>query len=254
MKLVFRYLLFSGYAILYFTILELIRFHTDFWWIGFSMMIVATIALTWYLGKRKINIRWVQFLIAPLFFFISSFWFFLFISSAMAYHLFAILVAMFFWIYFEQVLNYFYYPFRYHPYTLENFSYYLGLLSFFFFFSAFYSSIILLQLPLWLLGLVAATVALILTHEIFWFHKIDLKKSWLFNLIISLVVLECFVALSFLPTTFYVSALFLTIIYYLISGLSKNTLLGNLTKKMIVTHITVSSVCFLLVLLTAHWI
>ena len=135
MKLVLRYLLFSAYSILYLAVLELIRFSVDFWWIGFIVMIVATIVLTWYLGKRKINVRWLQFLIAPLFFFISSFGFFVFISSAMAYHFFAVLVAAFSWIYFEQVLNYFYYPFRYHPYTLENFSYYLGLLSFFFFFS-----------------------------------------------------------------------------------------------------------------------
>lgn len=254
MRLLLQYLLLISYSGLYVACLELARYGRRFWFAGMIGMVVLTLLLMWYLCKKKFNRRWLQFSVAPVIFFLASFWFAMFLSQPWFYHVFAISVAAIFWMYFEQVLLYFYYPLKYYPYTLENFAYYIGLLAFFFLMSGLYGFMILLQIGTWLLAILAAVGAFLIGFAIFWNQKIEWRKSWLLNVMISLIVVELFVAFGFLPTGYYVNAAGLSLAYYLMIGLSKSALTGYLTRRIVLTHALIAAGCLLALLLTAKWI
>ena len=254
MRLLFQYILLFLYSALYVAGLELVRYDRRFWWVVLVSGAVLLFALMWYLCKRKINWRLLQFSLAPLIFYVAGFWFAMFLQRTWIYHTFAILGAVVFWMYFEQALLYFHYPLKYFPYTLENFAYYMGLLAFFFLVSGLFGFAILLQLKVWFLAVLAALGTFIINFEIFWNQKIELRKSRIFNFVITLIVVEFFVALGFLPTGYYVNAAVLSIFYYVLMGLSKSALTGYLTRRSVLMHVFIAAACLLLVLFSAQWI
>lgn len=254
MRLLFQYILLFLYAALYVAGLETMRYVNTLWFIAPIVMLAATFLLTWYLCKHKLGRRWLQFFAGPLIFLLASFLFAVFLSQPWFYHVFAVIVAAIFWIYFEQVLLYFYYPLKYYPYTLENFAYYIGLLSFFFLMSGLYGFMVLLNFPTWPLAIAAGVGVFGINSEIFWNQKIEWRKSRLFNLIISLIVVELFVGLGFLPSGYYVNAAILAFCYYLLIGISKAELTGQLTRKNVLIHALIAAGCLALLLVTAQWI
>lgn len=253
MRLLFQYSLLFVYSVLYIAGLELARFIPRFWWIAMAGMAIITLLLMWYLCKKRLNRRWLQFSVGPAIFFFASFWFAMFLSRPLFYHVFAVVIAAIFWIYFEQALLFFYYSLKYYPHTLENFSYYIGLLSFFFLMSGLYGFMILLHTDTWILVMIAAAGVFMISFEIFWNQKIEWRESWLFNLIIGLIIVELFVGISFLPSGYYVNAGILALLYYLLVGLSKASLSGYMTRRNILIHTLIAGIGLLLLLFTAQW-
>jgi hypothetical protein len=64
---------------------------------------------------------------------------------------------------------------------------------------------------------------------------------------------ELFVAISYLPTGYYVNSFILTISYYLMLGFSKHFLANTLTKRRVAIYVSLAVVSVLAVLLTAQW-
>jgi hypothetical protein len=72
-------------------------------------------------------------------------------------------------------------------------------------------------------------------------------------MIIVLIILELALAVSYLPTNYYVDAFILTVASYLMLSLSRQFLLGVLTNRQSQYYIIVAILALLIVMLTAKW-
>jgi hypothetical protein len=225
----------------------------QWWWlfcIGLFVMLAIAIVIV---NKYKINKNFFHFLILPIVFCFTSFFFLTFLVNVYIYNAVSVLCAVILYFLLRQYYTYFYFTHRYQPYSLESLSTYISMISSFFLFSGLYSSFILLKFGITSMVLVLVIVEAVLIYYYFWINKIDLKKSGIFILVIVAILAELFVAVSYLPTSYYVNAFILSIALTLMLVLSRNFFVASLTKKKIISHLAVSSIILLIVLLTAKW-
>lgn len=234
-----------------------IFFKRPFWiyWL-FPILIVAVASLIWKLigkGLKTVIARW-NFLIVPLFLMTGGLFFILFLEHQIIRHFLVFLVAVLLWLYSEAIFIYIYQHEKYQVNSLENISSYINLISALFFYSGFFGLLIFLNISIWLVVLLVLLVTVFLSYQTMWVNKIIFGKSLLYILIIGLVLCELAWVLSFLPINFYVSGVFLSVIYYLLSGISRFHLLGTLDVKVIRRHLIISLIMLILILGTTRWV
>lgn len=222
-------------------------------WMGIILFLVTILSIIQLNNWKLKNKEFWGFLITPLFLVISSFLFFLFLENIILKHIFIIIVAILFGLFLENVFIFFYKSSDYQPYALENISDYINLVSVFLFSSSFFSLIIFLNFPVWTLMIALFILTLILGYQMMWVSKISFRESKLFILIIGLIIGEVFWSLKFLPTSFYVNGLILTIIYYVLANLSSFHLQKRLDLKTTRRYLIISSGVLILTLITAQW-
>jgi hypothetical protein len=232
---------------------ELIRWKPSWWPFVVVVILLVLIFAVWNFSKQSINRRFFNFLIAPIVFCSAVFSFLLFIEKNWLYHITVVLAALLLFLFLDQILNYFYFAVRYQPYTLENFSGYLNILSVFAWSSSLLGCYMFLRFSLIVILVVYAGLIFIITKQFFWINKIAWAKYALFCAVISLVMAEMFFALNFFPVSFYVNAFALTIIFYVMVGLSRQFLLENLNRKSIISHLAIASLVLVVVFASAQW-
>lgn len=222
----------------------------------FPILILTVAALIWKLiGKGLITIiaRW-NFLISPLFLMVGGLFFILFLENQLFKHFLIFLVAFLLGLYLEAIFIYIYRHEKYQINSLENISSYINLISLLFFYSGFFGLLIFLNISVWLVVLLVLLVTVSLAYQTMWINKIDFKKSFLYILIIGLILCQLAWVISFLPIDFYASGAFLSVVYYLLSGLSRFYLLGTLNSLVIKRHLIIGSIVLILILGTTRWI
>jgi len=234
--------------------LEFSREKKDWWWLPLLISGLLLLVTIWDFSKRKINKRYFDFLITPFVLFLSNVALLMFIESLWLYRLILVIGAVFLYLYLDQLLNYFYFSRRYQPYTLENFSFYINVLSVFFISATLFGGLIFLHFNIFILAFISLVFYFLLTYQVFWVNKISWSKSYLFSFIIPLVLAELLIAISYLPTSFYVNGFLVAVFFYLMIGLSRLFLQENLLKKNILSHIIISLLAIIVILLTAQWI
>ncbi|MCX6741197.1 MAG: hypothetical protein NTY61_02250, partial [Candidatus Parcubacteria bacterium] len=103
-------------------------------------------------------------------------------------------------------------------------------------------------------ALAILAVVTLLTYQTMWISGIVLNKSWLYLVVTDLLIVELFWASVFLPNTYYVKALLIVVAYYLLVNLSRNHLLGLLTKTMVWRYLVIGGIILGVVLGTAQWL
>ena len=253
MFLINKFLQIVSAAFLFLTF-ELLIYNESLIWIFSPILIVLVIVSLWFFNKRKFNKEFLRFLISPVLYVISCIGFSLFIEKNIFFHVFAAVISVFLFIYFGRILDYKFYPKRYQPYSLENFSWYLDILIVFLFFSFIYASIVFIKIKILFLIIPVLVVILLLAYQLFWVNKIKFSDSSVFIFAISVILVELFSAIYYLPISFFINAFILTIAFYLMTGLARYFLLGSLDKKRILNFVIVSAVCLIAVLATAQWV
>src|SRR3989339_309192 len=89
--------------------LEVVFRNKDYWWIALVVSIVLLLLTIWDFTKRKLNFRFLNFLLSPLLFLLISYWFIFFINTELYFRLIYSVVALFQLVLLDQVLNYFYF-------------------------------------------------------------------------------------------------------------------------------------------------
>lgn len=233
---------------------EILFYKVNLIWIFSPILLVLVIISIFFFTKRKFNREFFQFLISPVLYVVSCIGFSMFIEKNIFFHVFAVLTSIFLFVYFGRILDYKFYPKRYQPYSLENFSWYLDILTIFLFFSFVFALIIFLKVNVVYLIIPVLLVCLLLTYQLFWVNKITFSDSNVFIFAISLVLVELFVAVYYLPTSYFINSFILTIAFYLMTGLARYFLMGSLDKKRKLNFIIVSAVCLIVILATAQWV
>ncbi|MFH1838181.1 MAG: hypothetical protein ABH808_01640 [Candidatus Kuenenbacteria bacterium] len=202
--------------------------------IYFSILVLLIIFFSLaklYSWKLKSKNFW-YFLITPFLFFISSILFFIFLEGH--FFLKCIIISLFVvlqWFIYKNIFFLLKKPEKYQPNTIRNIFNFINLISIFFFANGFYALIIFIGIPVWLLTSILFLIVFLYLFQFFWINKIPEKKALFFALILGLVFIEIFFIISFLPTSFYVNGLILTLIYFNIKNISKKYFLNSIKLK-----------------------
>ncbi len=234
--------------------LELLIIYPEYllyFWLG----LLATIALSLLaISKKELWLVRASFFISLLLF-NSGMYFFLFFLSGETIRQTIIMATVFLNIVaWTQIFYYYFRTSKYQVNSLQNITNYLNLISFFTLTSVAFSLILYLAWPSWLISLGVFVVAAILTLQSMWVNKIELVKSWRFALVSGLINSEIFWAECFLPSSFLVNALIVTVAYYSIVNIGRYYFLDRLTKPVIVRYLIIGICVLVLTVVTARWI
>ena len=122
---------------------------------------------------------------------------------------------------------------KYTPLSLESLSSYFNVISFLFLGISFYGFINFLNLKVWYLAVLLIIITFILTYQFFWINKIGERQNFLASVLVSILLVEFFWSISFLPVSHFISGLSLTIIYYVLINTLLLHFLGKFDKKII---------------------
>lgn len=238
-----------------FVILELLFFQPNFL-IALAIALIAVIVLTvlslnnWQVKKREF---W-NFLITPLLFAASGFLLIIFLEGAILSHLMIIFVAIFYGVLLENIFHYLHHPINYQPYSLENIFNYISLITGFFIYTAFFGLVIFLNFPFWILLILGFLVTFVLIYQIIWINKVAVRAKMIYLFVLSFILTEAFWVIHFLPTSYLVSGLILSLFFYLIVNLARIHLKAGLTKEVVRRYLLIAIIVLLLTLTTARWI
>ena len=217
------------------------------------LFLLYLVFAVWSIGRGKFSKIFFQFLILPILFSIASFVFVLFLVNAYAFHFFVVISGLIIYFLLNQYFIYVNFPYKYQPYSLESLSFYIDLILFYFVLSASFAARLLLKInPFLLIAIIVPIFALAL-YNFFWIHKVNFKKSWLYILIIILTLVELWIAVVYLPTSYYVDAFVLIVASYVMLGISRGFIQKNLSRKRVISYLSVASLLILIILLTAKW-
>lgn len=195
---------------------------------------------------------WI-FLGTPLFFIVSGLFFFLFLESWPPMILLFGGLTLGLWLYAENLFTFYHLPSSYQAYALEYLSFILFLLGMFYYASGAYAAQLFLLLPLWVPALAMFWFTLFAIAGVLWVSKIPPQIGAKFAWIGSILLVQVFLALSFLPISFFVSAALFTLAFYLYLGLSRIHLLDKLSDTVLRRYLAIGAALSLTLLLTATW-
>ncbi len=211
------------------------------------------LAVIFIIHKGQLSKRFLNFLILPVCLSFSATVFLLFMVKMVFFHMFVVIIALVLYLLLFQYYLYFNFPHKYQPYTLESLSFYVVLLTFFFSVSSAFASLILLKLGVFLALSFLLPVTVLILYEFFWVHKISWKRNWPFVVILSLLSGQFFLAVSYLPTGYYVNSFLLTVCLYMMLGISRLFLQKTFEKNKILKYLTVGGFMLAAIMLTANW-
>ena len=208
-----------------------------------------------YLTTKKILSKdfW-NFLITPLFFLSSGFILLLFLESTIIKHIFIFGLAVIYYLILFNLFSFKFKSYKYQPYALENLFSYINLISAFLFYSSIFCFHLFFNISKLILLPIVFIFTLLLNYQSFWVNKIEFKRSIFFTSIISLIFLELFWAIFYLPTGYFVNAVILVVIYYIIVNISRDYLTDNIGKKQIKKYFYIGVSVLILTLATAQWV
>ncbi|MBA7496080.1 hypothetical protein ES702_06678 [subsurface metagenome] len=120
-------------------------------------------------------------------------------------------------------------------------------------FWAAYSVYFSFSLPLWASMLLMAVISFSLFYYLFWAGGIFVDFLLVFAVLLSLIILEIFLILSFWPTDPKTLAIILILVFYTFSGILILKAKKELTKKLILEYLILFILIFALAVGTMNW-
>lgn len=222
--------------------------------VAIFLFFIVVLTLWQLTGRNFFNKNFEHFLISDLLFISSCFLLLLLLENTVIKQIFIIGTAIIYLLILLNIFSFLHRPEKYQPYTLENLFSYVNLITAFLFYASFFSFGLFLNTPSWLLTIFSFIIAFLISYQTLWVNKINFKRSNLFVIMIGLILAEFFWSVDFLPTSYFVNAVILIIVYYALINIVRDYLLGNLNKKLIRRYLTVSFFVLILILATAQWI
>lgn len=216
-----------------------------------NLLIFFTI--TQFTKESDVSKKWWNFLILPALFTTGLAAYSVLFANNFIVQLLFILNSVFLYFYLKIIYYYLIRTKSYKNLSLENISSYGNFLAFFFISSVVYGLQSFLNMPVWSLAIVMAVVAALMIYQTIWANRVEEKNALVYILVGSLILVELAWAMSFLPLNFNASGLILAICYYILIGLVRHHLLGDLKKREIKLYLLLGIGSILLILLTARW-
>lgn len=184
--------------------------------LSFLLILLLIFEIRWlsHLSFKSISF-WSQ-VISPVLFLVAALLFFLLLATTLLWqNIFWLLVSFALILYLYNIWLFYGSPEKYQAFTLENFSWYLNLVTSFFAVSSFFGFIVFINLSIILSILFILVLSLLLFYQLWWIQKLEIKAFWFYGVLAVVIAIEIFLALRFLPFSFYVLAFWWTGVWYI---------------------------------------
>jgi len=222
-----------------------------YWFIAFSAIIIFFGVMA-IIGEKNPR-NFFLFFATPIFLVLGQFIFVLFLEGKLLRHIVAVVPTIMLGIFLENTYVHFQKKEKYEPHSMGNILSFLSLIILYLFAASHFGFIVHLNLSLWIATFIIIFVTFVITEQVMYFHGISFQKSWPYLVIVSLVEGEFFWVINFLPSSLYVNAFIITIVYYMMIGVSRNHLLGMLNRSVFLRYFFISIVSLSVALITAKW-
>ncbi len=235
--------------------LFLISWWQDHIWILLALTVLAVILGLGVLAGWGADLeRWGVIAISPTLFVVAAVAFMLFVQETWLLIMISAVTAVFIALFLEHVFRFIFAPGLYQPYALEHTSIVLHIASVYFFTTMFYGLNTFLHVPIWLLALIFFVLAIAYVYETLWVSKIPAAIAASMALLGGWLLVQLFVAISFLPTSFFVNAALVSVVFYVFLGVVRARLLQRLSEEVTRRYAIFGAALFVLILVTAQWV
>ncbi|OGL83255.1 hypothetical protein A3B32_02055 [Candidatus Uhrbacteria bacterium RIFCSPLOWO2_01_FULL_53_9] len=230
------------------------------WWQAHIWILLALTVLVVVLGLGMLSgwgadlERWGVIAITPALFVSAAVAFMLFVQDTWLLVVIATTTAIFIALFLEHVFRFIFAPGLYQPYALEHTSIVLHIASVYFFTTMFYGLNMFLHVPIWILALIFFVLAMAYVYETLWVSKIPAATAVTVSLLGAWLLVQLFVAVSFLPTSFFVDAALISVAFYVLLGVLRARLLQRLSELAMRRYAYGGGALAALILFTAKWI
>lgn len=200
--------------------------------------------------KIFLSDRNYTFFISPVFLFFGILVFIVFLKSKFLIHFSVLFFVFLYFLFLKSLFAYFY---KKEGYFLENIFTVINFASLFLIYSGLFSFLIIFGFSLWKIILLFIIFTFLSNHQLMHIYRVADKFNYFYNIAITIVMVEIFWALIFLPTNFYVNGLVLLSSYYAIMGISYFHLNKELNSIKVVRHLLISIIIIIISLATARW-
>lgn len=233
-----------------------------------KMMFVLGGAMTWLLTIALL-INFIYFLFiyfktknSSIFIFLfhsfilvlTGFSYVLILGSEIFINLFLVVWALLYFLYLESIFHYFYETKKVIVLDLKNIIAYINLISFFLLTAFLINIHIFINFSVWLVYLGVAVTTFVLVLSRLKINNIDWRRSLLYSLLLSIMIIEVLVAVLFLSVSFYVLAVILTILYYILSSVLVLSVNNNLTKTILWQYVIFTLISIFIIAITSQWL
>lgn len=238
----------------YLAIMKLLFYFSGWWYLIIFSILILDI-LYFFLFYIRVKIKEILFVsVHSILFLITGFIFSFLLSNNVVINLYIIFWSFIYFIYLESVFHYFYLTRKFFIIDFKNIITYINLLIFFLVVASLINGYIFLNLSWWWVCIIYLVISFFLIWVYFLIHSIDRKLRNLYTAIITVILLELMIVILFLPVSFYVSAITLSVVYYLLSSLTLFQLQHQLTRSLVSQYIIFAIIILVLVFATAAWI
>lgn len=230
-------------------------FYADRLWLWFLITaLIINAAFFFFLYLKKRNSQIFLFLLHSLVFTTIGFLYALILGGGVAVNLFIAGWAIIYFIYLESIFHYFYQTKKVLLVDLKNIISYVNLVSFFFLVTFLINLYIFINFSWWLILILIFVSSLILIISQFKANDLPSNRGLLYSLVVSIMITEIAIVALLLPVSFYVSAVIISILYYLFTSLSVIHVRGELTKEVIIQYIVFTVIVSLIIIITSQWL
>ncbi|MCX6795350.1 MAG: hypothetical protein NT165_01280 [Candidatus Falkowbacteria bacterium] len=201
--------------------------------------------------KSKLG-HWWEYAILPVIFNISSIFYFAMEPTVIIGQLVLLVNAYFLFNYLKNI--YYLAANEKREEQLKNISFFGGVLTVFFASSVVYGAKVFLGLPMLPMFACLSLTLLAVWYQIFVFVPFSIKKNSIFFLIALLVLCQLGAVLFFLPFSYQLLGIILTIIFYFIAGIGRLHLNGEIPIRRLRYYLIFSILAVVFLILTARWL
>lgn len=185
---------------------------------------------------------------------LTGFSYILILSGELFINLFLVIWSLLYFLYLESIFHHFYETQKVLLLDLKNIIAYINLIALFFLSASLINFYIFINFSIWLIFALITIITFLLAISQLRVNDILGKKSLVYSLILSLIIIEVLSAVLFLSVSFYVSAVVLTVWYYLLSSLLVLSVKGNLTKNIVWQYIGFTLIVIFIIAITSQWL
>lgn len=239
---------------LYLAAVEAAFYFSGFWLPLLLSVLALDVFYFWLVYLKTKNKKTFLFIFHSLIFLVAGFVFSSILSNRLFINSFLAIWSLAYLVYLEAMFHYFY-PGQKIPLTdLKNVIAYVDLALIFLIAAFLLNFYLFLNLPWYfLLSIMFFVFGTVLASRLL-VNAIELKRSMVHASVLAVLISEIAAVALFLPVSFYVSAMLVTVFYYLASSFSLLWLKQELTIKTLINYLVFSTIILSIIFFTAQWL
>lgn len=226
---------------------------TSLWLLPVVFVVCALLFVR--LGGGNVRSRESWMLVGtPLMLLLASSIVFLFLEADSLRVALGMITAFFLYFYGENLFGFVHLPAFYQPHALQNLTIVLQVLGMFFFVAGLHALLLFVPfIPLFVLVIIFVPYTFASIGMSLWMGKAPRELISRYAIGGTVLFVEFFIVLSFLPSTFTTNAAMLAVFYYLFLGLTRAQIQAKLSRRLIKRYVGLGFGMLILVIVSARW-